>query len=348
MHSKALFCFLWISVFSPSWGEILFYHTDHLGSTGMVSGSHGVVSGVLRYAPFGERIRGSGDRVNPYSFIGGELDSEEGLYNFTHRYYDPTLSYFVLPDPYLGVYRAGFKSNRPESLNPYSYVQNSPINWVDPQGLSSNSISWMNFEVTPHLNYRIIQEQRGIAVRIRSGEGFTSEGENEVLETLAELAGVFPHEMEAILQSDIKIVVSLTDLGAVRKSMGYSERIVAAGLTACVSPYCIISLGDQFFGKNLNTPKEKVLLRGIIAHEIFGHVMDEVQEPVMSRSEEVEEEQAMENERRAITNLRETLPLLAEDSREEDRFNQALEAYEYHLRTGDVGSMRLFLKEDVP
>jgi RHS repeat-associated protein len=66
---------------------------------------------------------------NPYLFQGQRLDPETGLYYFKNRYYDPTHGRFISRDP------AG------EGVNLYAFVNNNPINFVDPYGLDAQ-ITW--------------------------------------------------------------------------------------------------------------------------------------------------------------------------------------------------------------
>ena len=62
---------------------------------------------------------------NPRLFQGRDLDKETGLYYFKNRYYDPENGRFITRDP------------AEDGLNLYAFVNNNPINFMDPQGLSS-------------------------------------------------------------------------------------------------------------------------------------------------------------------------------------------------------------------
>ncbi|MGD9160247.1 MAG: RHS repeat-associated core domain-containing protein, partial [Desulfobacteraceae bacterium] len=53
-------------------------------------------------------------------------DSETGLHYNYHRYYDPSTGRYLTPDP-IGL--SG-------GINLYTYVENNPINWIDPEGHS--------------------------------------------------------------------------------------------------------------------------------------------------------------------------------------------------------------------
>ncbi|MBI4707735.1 MAG: hypothetical protein HY761_07415 [Candidatus Omnitrophica bacterium] len=61
---------------------------------------------------------------NHYAYTGREFDSETGLYYYRARYYDPQIGRFLQEDPVWG-------------LNFYSYVDNNPLNFIDPYGLQS-------------------------------------------------------------------------------------------------------------------------------------------------------------------------------------------------------------------
>ncbi len=72
------------------------------------------------------REEGSADLTD--RFTEQELDRETRLYHFADRYYDPTFSRFIGPDPFV------FRVTVPQELNRYSYVRNNPVNRMDPTG----------------------------------------------------------------------------------------------------------------------------------------------------------------------------------------------------------------------
>ncbi len=61
---------------------------------------------------------------NQYKFNGKELDSTTGMYYYGARYYEPRFSIFVSVDPLVEM-----------TMTPYQYVNNNPINFIDPDGL---------------------------------------------------------------------------------------------------------------------------------------------------------------------------------------------------------------------
>ncbi len=78
------------------------------------------------YLPFGKAQIVTETVENNFRFPGQYYDSETGLYYNYHRYYDPAIGRYLTADP-IGL---------DGGVNLYAYVQNNPVNWVDPYGLS--------------------------------------------------------------------------------------------------------------------------------------------------------------------------------------------------------------------
>ena len=105
-----------------------FYHTDHTGSTRLVTTESGTVLTSVSYEPFGEPTV-SGDEES-FLFTGKERDASQ-LYYFGARYYDPDMGRFITRDVMLG------SRENPQSLNTYTYCLNNPLRYVDPTGHES-------------------------------------------------------------------------------------------------------------------------------------------------------------------------------------------------------------------
>lgn len=108
--------------------------TDHLGSVELVSGDGQSERRV--YEAFGKRrsVTGSVTGGTRSDYTGHELDDEFGLVNMKARLYDPEIGRFLVPDPILA--EPGWS----QGLNPYSYVNNSPLNFIDPLGLQAAEV----------------------------------------------------------------------------------------------------------------------------------------------------------------------------------------------------------------
>ncbi len=109
--------------------EAYYFLPDQQGSTIGLVNDQGEVTTRYAYEPFGSMTRKGKDLENPLTFTGRFYDRESQFYYYRARYYSPNLGVFLSPDPYPK------KFEYPETFNDYVYVQNDPINLVDPLGL---------------------------------------------------------------------------------------------------------------------------------------------------------------------------------------------------------------------
>lgn len=113
-------------------GTNYYYHADALGSITAITNNSGAVVKTYAYDSFGQ-MTPSGTLAQPYTYTAREYDSESYLYYYRARYYDPKAGRFITKDP------IGFGGG---DVNLYAYVQNDPVNWVDPLGLDATN--WSN------------------------------------------------------------------------------------------------------------------------------------------------------------------------------------------------------------
>jgi RHS repeat-associated protein len=116
--------------------------SDPLGSPRVITDQAGEVKERHDYFPFGEEIdSGWSGRVNVQGygagqlrtkFTGKERDDESGLDFFNARYYSSAQGRFTSVDP--DNYQAMRDQSDPQSWNAYAYVNNNPLNRVDPDG----------------------------------------------------------------------------------------------------------------------------------------------------------------------------------------------------------------------
>jgi RHS repeat-associated protein len=107
-------------------GQYYWYHNDQLGTPQMMTNSSGAVVWSAKYSSFGKAaIDSASTVVNPLRFAGQYYDQETGLHYNYHRYYDPALGRYLRTDP------IGLEGG----INLYAYVQNNPVNAIDPYGL---------------------------------------------------------------------------------------------------------------------------------------------------------------------------------------------------------------------
>jgi RHS repeat-associated protein len=114
---------------------IVYYHTNHLGSTMLANTSGDGVTSLgfenTNYHPYGE----STGSAPEFAFTGQRFLAGIGLYHFGARWYDAAMGRFLQPDPLVP------EPFNPQSLNRYSYALNDPVNRVDPTGLFSTTSS---------------------------------------------------------------------------------------------------------------------------------------------------------------------------------------------------------------
>lgn len=105
--------------------QTYFYHTDHLGSTVLVTDEAGQAVWSTEYTPFGSLTIAEGKLKKAAKFTGKDLDEDTGLYYFNARWYDSEIGRFISEDP----------AADPNNPNLYTYCGNNPLVRIDPTGL---------------------------------------------------------------------------------------------------------------------------------------------------------------------------------------------------------------------
>ena len=115
-------------------GSRYYYHSDHLGSSSLITDATGNVTQQLDYVPYGEVFLEKRsqdpdvDYFTPYRFNGKELDEETGLYYYGARYMNPRLSIWYGTDPLQEKYQ--FSTT-------YCVTISNPTNHIDSFGDST-------------------------------------------------------------------------------------------------------------------------------------------------------------------------------------------------------------------
>lgn len=112
-------------------------HTDHGGTSQVVTNSTGGVLEYTDYEPFGSIIEGG--EVSRYDYRNKEYDSLVGDYDLGARRYNAEWARFtqpdtIIPNPY-----------NPQTLNRYSYALNNPYKYQDSTGHYAESVLDIGF-----------------------------------------------------------------------------------------------------------------------------------------------------------------------------------------------------------
>jgi RHS repeat-associated protein len=111
------------------------YHLDRIGSPIMITDESGTVVKEKKYEAFGNLIWAEGTHDDKREFTSKEKDPT-GFHYFGARRYYGNIGRFLSPDPYT-LNPQLLDLCQPQTLNPYVYCHNDPVNYLDPWGLKA-------------------------------------------------------------------------------------------------------------------------------------------------------------------------------------------------------------------
>lgn len=107
-------------------GTVTYLHHDQQGSTRLLTGSTGTVTGSTTFDAYGNKTGSTGSTTTTLGYDGQYTSTDTGLIYLRARVYDPATAQFLTVDPQLGVTHA-----------PYTYASDNPTNRADLTGLES-------------------------------------------------------------------------------------------------------------------------------------------------------------------------------------------------------------------
>ena len=111
-----------------------YFINDHLGTPQRLVNGSGSVVWQAAYLPFGKAQVTTEVVKNNLRFPGQYFDAETGLHYNWHRFYDPETGRYISADP-IGL---------DGGMNLYAYVENDPVNYIDPWGLFGDGGARLN------------------------------------------------------------------------------------------------------------------------------------------------------------------------------------------------------------
>nr|WP_281358140.1 RHS repeat-associated core domain-containing protein [Saccharibacillus qingshengii] len=110
-----------------------YQHNGHGDVTGLVK-ADGTTLNRYTYDIWGNPLTADVQVESPFGYSGEFWDGDTGLQYLRSRWYDPSIGRFIQEDTFEGYV------NRPSSLNPYTYVENNPLKYVDPSGYALSDV----------------------------------------------------------------------------------------------------------------------------------------------------------------------------------------------------------------
>ena len=163
-------------------GGTRYVAADHQGTPRVVTDGSGAVVSRHDYLPFGEEVPGTvgmraatpgygqADGVRQ-KYAGMEGDDETGMSHTLWREYDSFSARWTAPDPYSG----SMSPADPQSFNRYTYVNNDPVNRVDPLGLMLSDIG-VHQTANPAVEARLNRAAVAYAARYNEGVAARAQG----------------------------------------------------------------------------------------------------------------------------------------------------------------------------
>jgi RHS repeat-associated protein len=134
-------------------GGTVYLGKDILGSVRGISNDYGLLEDRYEYDAFGKPYKGDLNGGMNLGYTGKPYDTATGMYNYGYRDYQPETARFTTVDPVR------------DGANWFAYVNNDPVNWVDPDGRETAVLSLPVTPVDLHLFIAVKTEDGTITTK---------------------------------------------------------------------------------------------------------------------------------------------------------------------------------------
>ncbi len=120
--------------------RIRYYHVDHLGTPRVITDATGLLITQKNLFPFGDPVPPFTLTAGNHLLAGTERDVLTSHDYMLARYLSGSAARFTSPDPSV----RGIDPRNPVSWNKYTYVDNNPVGFLDPDGLAKMGVRSMH------------------------------------------------------------------------------------------------------------------------------------------------------------------------------------------------------------
>ena len=193
--------------------ETFYHHTDHLGTTEVITDESGTVVWKASYEAFGSVLCENGTRVFEASFTGKFFDKDIGLYYFNARWYDAETGKFVTQDP------------ARDGGNWWNYCCSNPVTYIDPDGMKINNLTDDQWEQVKNTKDNLVSNLNILVVRIQDANYDVEKLDSSILTAakkyLTSEFGTLPADL-SVLASTLKDLSNHID-GLKRTDFKYDD-----------------------------------------------------------------------------------------------------------------------------
>lgn len=230
---------LWMAVASSTTEEVIYVHTDALGSPVAETDQSGAVVRRYSYEPYGSSVGGS--QKDGVGYAGHVHDLQTGLSYMQQRYYSAETGGFLSVDP---VTAYGGKTSQ---FNRYRYANSNPYSFVDPDG-----------------RVAIVTRMKDGSINIAfptkfSGAGATPENIATFKNEVAGMSGTYK-----VGGQDTRVKVEVTDVSKKTPRAARNEVQLVEGETSHRSGRSFAELGGKKSEINVLDRFDK----GVVKHEM--------------------------------------------------------------------------------